>query len=172
TIPTTIPADVSTIVHVVSEMTDVVAPPFEIFDLNIHATSKADPFEDPSSSVHALVAPITSSFLYSDSSEPSGYLFDRDSPDSLSPPDSHESGDIKRDAKSDIDSDILADIEAGIATEVAVAIKADDVADAVAAAERVRDDEAEIDVESSARGTFEIRVDVLTEPEFPDCVLV
>nr|GEU92319.1 hypothetical protein [Tanacetum cinerariifolium] len=266
TIPTVIPADVSTIVPAVPEVTDVVAPPSGALDLDIHATSETDLFKDSSSPVHKLVAPITSLFLCSYSSEPSRDLFDSDSPDSLSPPDSHETvvarwrskvalcllsspsthvlpsttitshalcqivptppeiprqpaililpdylfnrsdlfpphkrmrdpsstyyhevtievnieidikdsietgaeGDIKRDTESDNDSDIMADIEADIAAEATSAIEADVAVDVVAAVEGVGDDEAKIDVESSAKGTFELGVEVVTKTEVPD----
>nr|GEY54790.1 hypothetical protein [Tanacetum cinerariifolium] len=90
TILTVIRVDVSTIVPVVLEVTAVVALPARVLDLDIHATSENDLFEDPSSPVHALATPITSLFLCSYSFEPSGDLSDSDSPDSLSPPDPHE----------------------------------------------------------------------------------
>ncbi|GKC38469.1 hypothetical protein Tco_1050853, partial [Tanacetum coccineum] len=90
-IPNVIPADVSTTVPAVPEMAAaVVAPPVGVLDLDIHTTSETNPFEDPSFPVHALAVPITSLFLCSDSSEPSRDLSDSDSPDSLLPPDSHE----------------------------------------------------------------------------------
>ncbi|GJV21784.1 hypothetical protein Tco_1370804 [Tanacetum coccineum] len=90
TIPTIIPADVSTIVPAVLEVMAIVTPPVGVLDLDIHTTLETDPSRDPSSPVHALAAPITSPFLCLDSSEPSGDFSDSDSPDSLSPPDSHE----------------------------------------------------------------------------------
>ncbi|GJY08944.1 hypothetical protein Tco_0377129 [Tanacetum coccineum] len=68
----------------------IVTPPVGVLDLDIHTTLETDPSRDPSSPVHALAAPITSPFLCLDSSEPSGDFSDSDSPDSLSPPDSHE----------------------------------------------------------------------------------
>ncbi|GJW36442.1 hypothetical protein Tco_0059362 [Tanacetum coccineum] len=90
TIPTVIPADVSTIVPTILEVAAIVTPPIGVLDQDIHTTLEIDPSEDSSSSVHALVAPITSLFLCSDSSEPSRDFSDSDSSDSLSPPDSHE----------------------------------------------------------------------------------
>ncbi|GJT47658.1 hypothetical protein Tco_0973815 [Tanacetum coccineum] len=81
--------------------------------------------------------------------------------------DSHES-----DTESDIDSDILVDIEADIAAEDATAVTADTATDAVAAVEGVGDDQAEDVAESSVRGTVEIRIDVVTEPEVPDDIPV
>ncbi|GKC55259.1 hypothetical protein Tco_1078004 [Tanacetum coccineum] len=212
-IPNVIPADVSTTVHAVPEMAAaVVAPPVGVLDLDIHATSETDTFEDTSSPVHALAAPITSLFLCLDSSKSFGDFSDSDSPDSLSPPDSHETviarwrikrlrdpssayhhkvsvkvstkidikdsiktgaeGDIERDTKSYIDSDIMADIEANIAAEAATTIEADAPANAVAAVKGVGDDEAEDDAECSARGTVEIKVNVVTEPEVPNDILV
>nr|GEY36156.1 hypothetical protein [Tanacetum cinerariifolium] len=81
--------------------------------------------------------------------------------------DSHESN-----TESSVDSDILADIEADIAAVTAAAITTDTAIDVVAAFEVVGDDKAEDDVESSARGSIKIGVDVVNEPEVPDGILV
>nr|GEW33572.1 hypothetical protein [Tanacetum cinerariifolium] len=90
-IPNVIPAVVSTSVPIIPDMAAaVVAPPAGVVDLDIHATLETDTFEDPSSPVHALAAPITSSFLCSDPYESFGDFSNSDSPDSLSPLDSHK----------------------------------------------------------------------------------
>nr|GEV79922.1 hypothetical protein [Tanacetum cinerariifolium] len=245
TILTVIPADVFTIVHAVSKVTAIVVPPVGVLDLDIHTTSETDTFEDPSFPTHALVAPITSPFLFT-SSDSSKWLLKmltarkrvhpfparipvnrrrfhsssssppskrrRTSPcssssatHSLSPmstgpsrkrfrsfttdspliradmlPPCMVEGDIERDTKdrheidteSDINSDILADIEASIAAKAVATITADIATDVIASVEGVGDNEAEDAAESSARGTVKIRIDVVTELEVPDYILV
>ncbi|GJQ97765.1 hypothetical protein Tco_0008904 [Tanacetum coccineum] len=252
-IPNVIPIDVSTTVPAVPEMAAaVVAPPVGVLDLDIHATSETNSFEDISSPVHALAAPITSPFLCLDPSESSGYFFDSDSPDSLSLPDSHETvvarwrikkipfdrpyrtqpngarmlltarkilhpfparipanrrrfhssssspphkrhrvspcsslspthssspvsvGPSRKRCRSlTTDSPLIrADLLPLVRAEATTSIEADAPTNAVAAVEGVGDDEAEDDAESSAKGTVEIRVDVVTELEVPNDFLV
>ncbi|GJS05653.1 hypothetical protein Tco_0322161 [Tanacetum coccineum] len=90
-IPAVIPTDVSTIVPASSEMAAaIVTSSVGVLDLDTHSTSETDPFEDPSSLVHAPVAPITSPFLFTDSFEPSRDFFDSDSSEIPPSPDSHE----------------------------------------------------------------------------------
>ncbi|GKE49817.1 hypothetical protein Tco_1481075, partial [Tanacetum coccineum] len=63
TIPTVIPADVSTIIPVVPYVAAaIVASPTGVLDLDVHSTSKTDPFKDLSSPVHAPAAPVISLF--------------------------------------------------------------------------------------------------------------
>ncbi|GKC51606.1 hypothetical protein Tco_1074351 [Tanacetum coccineum] len=89
-------------------------------------------------------------------------------------------GDIKRDTEDshesntelDTNSGILPDIEADNAAEAATAIAADTATNVVAAVKGVGDNEEEDDAEFSAKGTVEIRVDVVTEPEVPDDIPV
>ncbi|GJS74129.1 hypothetical protein Tco_0706970, partial [Tanacetum coccineum] len=70
----------------------VVAPPAGILDLDIHTTLETDSSEDPSFPAHALVAPITSPFLFtsSDSSESSRDFSDSYSSDSIPLPNPYE----------------------------------------------------------------------------------
>ncbi|GJV44794.1 hypothetical protein Tco_1429330 [Tanacetum coccineum] len=83
-----------------------------------------------------------------------------------------DEGDIVRYTESDIDSDILADIEAYIEAEAPAATEADVAAYVVAVVEGVGDDKEKDDIQSSARGTVDIGVDVVTEPEVPDDIHV
>nr|GEY71638.1 putative reverse transcriptase domain-containing protein [Tanacetum cinerariifolium] len=59
--------------------TIIVALPAGVLDLDTHSTLETDPSKNPSSLVHAPAAPITSPFLFTDSSEPSGDFSDCDS---------------------------------------------------------------------------------------------
>ncbi|GJZ46819.1 hypothetical protein Tco_0600651 [Tanacetum coccineum] len=79
-----------------------------------------------------------------------------------SPKDSNK-GSIEVDSNEDIDSDVMVDIEADIAIE---AITADEIR-AETKIGLKRDDEAKDEAESSARGTVDIGVDRVTEPEIP-----
>ncbi|GJT01202.1 hypothetical protein Tco_0822371 [Tanacetum coccineum] len=86
-----IPFDVSTIITDVPEVaTAVVALLAGVLDLDTHSTSETDSFEDPSSLVHALVAPVTSPFLFTDSCEPSRDFSNSDSFERPISPELHE----------------------------------------------------------------------------------
>nr|GEW81414.1 hypothetical protein [Tanacetum cinerariifolium]GEY73347.1 hypothetical protein [Tanacetum cinerariifolium] len=90
-IPVVVPDDVPTIVPVVPETeATVVASLAEVLDLVTYSSIETDPFEDPPSLVHVPAAPITSSFLSSDSFEPSRDYSDSDSFERPPRPDSHE----------------------------------------------------------------------------------
>ncbi|GKC25903.1 hypothetical protein Tco_1028053, partial [Tanacetum coccineum] len=72
-------------------------------------------------------------------------------------------GSIEVDSEEDINSDVIVDIEADIATEATTT-------DEIRAETKIglkRDDEAMDEAESSARGTVDIGVDRVTEPEIP-----
>ncbi|GKC04243.1 hypothetical protein Tco_0995853 [Tanacetum coccineum] len=108
-IPTIIPADVSAIVHVFRVVAEgwvgsvfgglrwqLLSVAFQLpggnLTLDYHTTLETDSFEDPSFPAHALVAPITSPFLFtsSDSSESSRDFSDSYSSDSIPLPNPYE----------------------------------------------------------------------------------